>query len=250
MNASFADRERSMSWNSPKRSVSLGALCCALAFAAQPLLANDAAKAASEGEGALEPIVVGTPTRIEVFPTSFKLDSPRRIVHFVVTGFYADGSMQDLTRAAEIVAQNDQIAKANGAAVSPVANGTTEILVKAGGHELRVPLEVVGQETPDKISFNYGTLAVLSKQGCNQGACHGSPSGKGGFRMSLRAYDPVLDIETLVREAFNRRTNLYEPDKSLLLQKPLMEVAHGGGRRLSKDDAGYQVLIDWIEQGC
>jgi hypothetical protein len=239
-----------MSWNSPKRSVSLGALCCALAFAAQPLLANDAAKAASEGEGALEPIVVGTPTRIEVFPTSFKLDSPRRIVHFVVTGFYADGSMQDLTRAAEIVAQNDQIAKANGAAVSPVANGTTEILVKAGGHELRVPLEVVGQETPDKISFNYGTLAVLSKQGCNQGACHGSPSGKGGFRMSLRAYDPVLDIETLVREAFNRRTNLYEPDKSLLLQKPLMEVAHGGGRRLSKDDAGYQVLIDWIEQGC
>jgi hypothetical protein len=54
-----------------------------------------------------------------------------------------------------------------------------------------------------------GTV-ILLLAGCNQGACHGSPSGKGGFRLSLRAYDPALDIETLVREAYNRRTDLYE----------------------------------------
>ena len=234
-----------MSWSSPKRSAVLATLCLLLACAARPSQAANA-----DGQNALEPIAVGSPTKIEVFPTSFKLDSPRRVVHFVVTGMYADGSVQDLTRVAEVVPQNIEVAKAAGAVVSPVANGTTEVLIKAGGHEVRVPLEVVNQETSDKVSFNYGTLAVLSKQGCNQGACHGSPSGKGGFRMSLRAYDPVLDIETLVREAFNRRTNLYEPEKSLLLQKPLMEVAHGGGRRLTKDDAGYQVLVDWIEQGC
>ena len=53
-----------------------------------------------------------------------------------------------------------------------------------------------------------------------------------------------------MREAFNRRTNLYEPENSLLLRKPLMEVAHGGGRRLKKTDAGYEVLRDWIAQGC
>ncbi len=234
-----------MSWSSPKRSAVLATLCLLLACVAGPSQAADAGS-----ENALEPIAVGSPTGIEVFPTSFKLDSPRRVVHFIVTGIYADGSVQDLTRVAEVAPQNIEVAKAEGAVVSPVANGSTEVLIKAGGHEVRVPLEVVNQETSDKVSFNYGTLAVLSKQGCNQGACHGSPSGKGGFRMSLRAYDPVLDIETLVREAFNRRTNLYEPEKSLLLQKPLMEVAHGGGRRLTKDDAGYQVLVDWIEQGC
>lgn len=214
-----------MSWSSPKRSAILAMLCLLAICAARSSQAADAG-----GETTLEPIAVGSPTKIEVFPTSFKLDSPRRIVHFIVTGIYADGSVQDLTRVAEVAPQNAQVAKAEGAVVSPVANGTTEVLIKAGGHEVRVPLEVVNQETSDKVSFNYGTLAVLSKQGCNQGACHGSPSGKGGFRMSLRAYDPVLDIETLVREAFNRRTNLYEPEKSLLLQKPLMEVAHGGGR--------------------
>ena len=91
---------------------------------------------------------------------------------------------------------------------------------------------------------------ALSKQGCNSGACHGSPSGKGGFRLSLRAYDPAVDTETLVREAFNRRTNVYEPEQSLLLRKPLMEVAHGGGKRLKKADPSFELLRDWIAQGC
>jgi hypothetical protein len=235
--------EKSMSWM-PK--TLLGML--AMGFLGVSLTGTASADATTDPT-ALEPIVVGTPERIEVFQTQSKIDSPRRKVHFVVTGYYADGSVQDLTRAAEVQSLDPAIARADGAVVSPVANGHTEVLIRVGGHEVRLPLEVVNQEIPDRVSFNYGTLAVLSKQGCNQGACHGSPSGKGGFRLSLRAYDPVLDIETLVREAFNRRTNLYEPEKSLLLQKPLMEVAHGGGRRLSKDDAGYQVLVDWIEQG-
>ena len=88
-----------MSWSSPKRSAGLLALCLLLASGA----AGRAADEARAGEAALEPIVVGTPERIEVFPDQFKLDSPRRVVHLVVTGFYADGSVQDLTRVAEFV---------------------------------------------------------------------------------------------------------------------------------------------------
>jgi hypothetical protein len=236
-----------MSWNSWKR-IAGAAAVCTIALAASTAWAE--AEKAGRGETKLEPVVIGTPNRIEVYPQSFKLDSPSRIVHLIVTGHYADGSTQDLTSVAEIASKDDKIARAVKAQILPAANGKTEVTVKAGGHETNVPIEVVGQETPEQISFNYGTLAVLSKQGCNQGACHGSPSGKGGFRMSLRAYDPVLDMQTLVREAFNRRTNLYEPEKSLLLRKPLMEVAHGGGRRLTKDDLAYTVLRDWIEQGC
>ncbi len=234
-----------MSWTSRNRRAQLAALVTLLSLAGAPAFG-----AAADADAQLEPIVVGSPSKIEVFPTSFKLDSPRRVVHLIVTGYYEDGSVQDLTRAAELTSADQQIAKVAAGVVTPVADGSTQVTVKVGGQELQVPIEVAGQATPDEISFNYGTLAVLSKQGCNQGACHGSPSGKGGFRLSLRAYDPALDIETLVREAFNRRTNLYEPEKSLLLRKPLMEVAHGGGRRLDKDDDGYQVLRDWIEQGC
>jgi hypothetical protein len=214
------------------------------------LTAHFAPTAVAAPEATIEPVVVGSPARIEVFPTSVKLDSTRRTMHLVVSGFYADGGVQDLSATAEIKSNDDKIARIARSIVLPAGNGRTEVTVNVGGHALSVPVEVANQETPEQVSFNYGTLAVLSKQGCNSGACHGSPSGKGGFRMSLRAYDSALDIETLVREAFNRRTNLYEPENSLLLRKPLMEVAHGGGRRLKKSDTGYEVLRDWIAQGC
>ena len=39
------------------------------------------------------------------------------------------------------------------------------------------------------------------------GACHGAPHGKGHFRLSLRAFDPVLDEETIISEEFGRRIN-------------------------------------------
>jgi hypothetical protein len=199
---------------------------------------------------AAEPIVVGTPERIEVYPPQVKLASTRARMQLIVTGYYADGGVQDLTRAAQFVSTGEQVAKLSEGAVLPVANGTADVLVQVANQEVKVPVEVVGQETPERVSFNYGALVALSKQGCNQGACHGSPSGKGGFRLSLRAYDPALDQVTLVREAFARRANPMDPENSLLLQKPLMQVAHGGGQRLRKSDPSYDVLRDWIAQGC
>ncbi len=226
--------------------VAIFSAALAVAVAPRPTLADDAAPAAP----AQEPIVVGTPERIEVQPPQCKLDTPRRRMHLIVSGFYADGATQDLTRAAEFSSSNDKIAKVERGIVLPVANGTAQVTVRTGGKEIVVPVEVAGQDKPDRVSFQYGTLVALSKQGCNSGACHGSPSGKGGFRMSLRAYDPALDIETLVREAFNRRTNVYEPETSLLLRKPPMEVPHGGGRKLKKTDPAYELLRDWIAQGC
>ena len=104
-------------------------------------------------------------------------------------------------------------------------------------------------EAPAPVSFKNETQMALTKAGCNMGACHGSPSGKGGFRLSLRAYDPELDIMTVRSEFFGRRTNIMEPGESLLLRKPLMEVAHGGGKRLKKGDPAHKVLEQWIGEG-
>jgi hypothetical protein len=209
-----------------------------------------ASESSTSDDVVLEPIVVGTPERIDVQPPRFKLESARRHMHLVVSGFYAGGTVQDLTRVAEYSSNNPSVVKIQQGIAVPVANGRAEIEIRVGALKQVVPVEVSGQQVPERVSFNYGALVALTKQGCNSGACHGSPSGKGGFRLSLRAYDPVLDTETLVREAFNRRTNLYEPEASLLLRKPLMEVAHGGGRRLHKSDASYELLRDWIAEGC
>ena len=204
----------------------------------------------SSGDVKLEPIVVGKPEKIDVFPAKVILQTPRREMHMIVTGAYAGGRVQDLTRVTEFSSNNPAVVKVVKGVVRPVADGKAEIVAIVGGVTSRVPVEVSGQGQPETVSFQYGALVALSKQGCNQGACHGSPSGKGGFRLSLRAYDEVLDTETVIRESFNRRTNLLEPEKSLLLRKPLMEIAHSGGRRLAKDDAAYHVLRDWIAQGC
>ncbi|MCB9937429.1 MAG: DUF1549 domain-containing protein [Planctomycetaceae bacterium] len=107
---------------------------------------------------------------------------------------------------------------------------------------------VADEERP--ISFQYDVLPALSKQGCSAGACHGSPSGKGGFRLSLRGFDAELDRLTLLRETTGRRIDWMQPANSLLLLKPTMQVAHGGGQKLHKEDLAYRILHDWIAARC
>jgi hypothetical protein len=198
----------------------------------------------------LEPIVVGQPQRIEVFPSAVKLTGSRQQMQLVVTGFYADGTLQDLTRAAQFSSSNPSAAVVTGSVIQPKGDGVTEVMATVGGHTLKVPVEVSNQAKPDPIAFETGALVALTKNGCNAGACHGSPSGKGGFRLSLRAFDPAVDQLTLVREDYGRRTNVFKPEQSLLLTKPMMKVSHGGGLKLRKSDPAYQVLHDWIAEGC
>src|ERR671917_569443 len=65
-------------------------------------------------------------------------------------------------------------------------------------------------------SFRNDVTAVLSKAGCNAGACHGNKSGKGGFKLSLRGQDPDADFQALTRELFGRRVDTFAPDQSLI----------------------------------
>lgn len=188
-------------------------------------------------------------TKLEAYPAAIALTRPHADAQLAITGAYANGAVVDLTRDVEAVSTNVAVARVEGGRILAVGDGQCEIELRRGAKQIAVPVTVSGQQAAPTASFVNGALVALSKQGCNSGACHGSPSGKGGFRLSLRAYDPVLDTETLIREAFNRRTNVLEPEQSLLLRKPLMEVAHGGGRKLKKSDPSYGLLRDWIAAG-
>jgi len=188
--------------------------------------------------------------RIEVYPAEVQLTGVREQAQLLVTGYYVDGSIQDLTRVATITTANADVAIVKGSVAYPQADGEGSLNVEFEGKTTPVKVVVANQQEPQPVSFLYDTLAALSKNSCNAGACHGSPSGKGGFRLSLRAFDPKLDELTLIREDFGRRTNSLDPDNSLLLLKPLMKVAHGGGRQIRVDDPAYAVIRDWIEEGC
>ena len=100
-----------------------------------------------------------------------------------------------------------------------------------------------------EISFRNDVMPVLSKSGCNLGTCHGNARGKGGFQISLRGQDPAADFPTLSRELFSRRANILDPDRSLLLLKPTMQLAHEGGKRFQVDSAEYRTIRDWIANG-
>jgi hypothetical protein len=82
------------------------------------------------------------------------------------------------------------------------------------------------------------------------GACHGTPTGKGGFRLSLRGYLPDQDFLTLTREAGGRRINPLAAGTSLILRKPLGEQPHEGGLRLIRSTKTYEYLHDWIQEGA
>ena len=101
----------------------------------------------------------------------------------------------------------------------------------------------------DGPSFRNEVMDVLSKAGCNLGTCHGNQNGKGGLKISLRGQDPEQDFVTLTRQLAGRRTNVLNPDDSLLLQKPAMQVPHEGGRRFSPDSTEYQLLRNRIAAG-
>lgn len=198
----------------------------------------------------LEKIEIGQPTKIEVTPANVKLRGANATAQLIVTAHYANGSVQDLTRAATLKSNNDSLVTVNDGVLLGMQDGTAEITIEAGGQSAKVQVEVAQSTMPQKMSFEFDALVALSKNGCNSGACHGSPSGKGGFRLSLRAFDPVLDGLTLIREDLGRRANPLSPDESLLLLKPLMKVPHGGGQKLKKTDPAYATLRAWIEQGC
>ena len=98
-------------------------------------------------------------------------------------------------------------------------------------------------------NFRNDVIPVLTKAGCNQGACHGALAGKGGFKLTLRGYDPEVDYDVLTRQATGRRITLAEPASSLLLRKATMQIAHGGGRRFKVDSLEYKILSEWIAAG-
>jgi len=201
------------------------------------------------GEGSVASLV-GAPQRIDVFPAQVQFAARRRRMQLIVTGFYRSGHARDLTRVAQTNSSDPSVVQVVQGVAIPAGNGSAQIIITVAGLSHRIPVEVSGFSVADPISFQHETLAILTRQGCNAGICHGAPLGKSQFRLSLMAFDPQRDAITLTREFAARRINRLEPESSLLLRKPLMKVEHGGGKRLRESGLAYEILKTWIDEGC
>ena len=122
------------------------------------------------------------------------------------------------------------------------SNGTTAVQVTVDGVTKPVTVTVTGVEANPKLPFVDYVEPVLTKAGCNAGACHSSQHGKGGLILSVMGYDPEADHRNIVRDRMQRRVNLLDPKESLLLKKPALQAPHGGGKRLDPSTVDYQIL--------
>ncbi len=102
----------------------------------------------------------------------------------------------------------------------------------------------------EQVSFSRDVMAVLSKAGCNMGACHGNANGKGNLRISLRGENAQEDAATLRKDLRGKLVNIDDPAASFLLRKPTLSASHEGGKRFAEDSLEYQTLRDWIAQGA
>ncbi|MEZ6121852.1 MAG: DUF1553 domain-containing protein [Planctomycetaceae bacterium] len=103
----------------------------------------------------------------------------------------------------------------------------------------------------EAISFVNDIVPVLTKAGCNTGACHAKAGGgQKGFQLSVLGFEVQEDYDSLVKDARGRRLFPAVPEQSLVLQKASGKMPHGGGVRLAEDSAGYRILHDWIHSGA
>src|SRR6516165_899068 len=223
---------------------------CLIGIALLLPLSAASARASIPSDPALRSQLVGRPLALVVQPESITLAGLNAHQQIVVTGRYADGSARDLTPFAELTIDKPGCLEVGSDGfLAPRKNGTATLIVKAGGQSVRVPVTVNSCDAGVPVSFRHQLIAALNVGGCNAGACHGTPSGKNGFRLSLRGYDPASDYIQLTRDVLGRRTARQGPDSSLILKKALGKVPHEGGQRYSAKSVPAQMISHWLAEG-
>ncbi|MFT7631416.1 MAG: hypothetical protein ACI87E_002454 [Mariniblastus sp.] len=100
------------------------------------------------------------------------------------------------------------------------------------------------------VDFKTQVVPVLTKLGCNAGACHGSATGRGGFKLSLFGSQPTEDHIAITQLDKGRRIHRFDASKSLILRKPGGEMEHGGQQLFELDSPAGKLLSGWIASGA
>lgn len=246
-------------WTPEAKEVPIPLLPVSPALTVSPAPAPPAAsRAAKDPAGAsLRPArVPGQVVALRVDPAALELslDAPRHGV--LVSARTADGFEVDVTGRATLSAgRGEPFEVLASGEVRARRAGQGMLTVRFEGRRVQVPVTVRGGGGggaafgEPQVSFVRDVLPVLSRAGCNAGACHAKAEGQNGFRLTVFSYDPRSDYEELVREQRGRRVFPAAPDESLLLRKPLGTLPHEGGVRFEAGSEAHQLLARWIRQG-
>ena len=202
------------------------------------------------GACAAGPSVVAEGNKLSILPPSIVLASAE--ARQTIIGQWRTADDQFLAQAGDNMkfqSSDESCVRIEGNQAIPVANGKATITAEADGQRATAEVTVSGMEKPFRWSFRNHVESVLSKQGCNGGACHGARAGQKGFRLTLFGFDVDADYTYLTRQAVGRRIVPTDPGRSLILTKPTGLLAHKGGVRLEPGSPEYRVLAEWIASG-
>ena len=200
---------------------------------------------------------------IELLPKERTLQGANASQQLLVLGRFGDGSEKDLTSEAKIHVSDPAVVRLDPSArVFALSDGTTSISAKARGLQAAASLRVIRSDEKRPFSFARDIGGILTRRGCNGAACHGGVKGKNGFRLSDNAEHPRDDYRWIVKGGTFQvltdepagdqipRVDTGVPEKSLLLLKPTMEIAHGGGLRFDKGSDDYNTILEWVRNGA
>ncbi len=190
-----------------------------------------------------------------VSPAKIELNGNFERVQLVVTQTDAAGQQSetsaDLTTKATFNIADPSVASVNkDGQLLALANGETRLTVKVGDKTLEKSVTVSSIDEHPSTEFIRDIAPIITKAGCNMGACHATQHGQGGFKLSVFGFDPGDDRESIIRDRHQRRVNMVTPEQSLFLLKPTMTVPHGGGKRLAPKSVEHQTLVAWLKNGA
>jgi hypothetical protein len=193
----------------------------------------------------------GHADELRIAPAEVVLDGPQARQRLLVLMYHGAEVIGDRTPAAHFRSSQQAVATIDNAGVVHAAgDGKAIITAEVDGREATAAVEVRGTKETWVPGFRNHVLPLMTRAGCNSGACHGALAGKGGLKLSLRGYNPPADHFVLTRQAVGRRVDRSDPARSLFLLKPTEAIPHGGGRRIEVDSTDYRILADWIASGA
>ena len=193
----------------------------------------------------------GADDALAILPPQVTLASPASSQQLLVQRRVDEHLAGPVTAAVQWASSDPAVALVDSrGVVTPAANGQTTITATVGENNVSVPVTVVHLDREFQWGFRNHVLPVFTKAGCNRGACHGALAGKGGFRLSLRGYDPETDHFTITKQDRGRRVEFGDAGRSLVLAKPAGAIPHKGGLRLNPETRDYTIVSEWIAAGA
>jgi Protein of unknown function (DUF1549)/Protein of unknown function (DUF1553) len=195
-------------------------------------------------------VLADRPT-IRIEPASILLVQGETHRQLAITVEVPDGLARDRTTSARFTVEPSGVAEVSASGlIHARKDGLATLHVEVEAQTASISIEVRDLEKTRTPSYRLDVAALLSKAGCNAGACHGNINGKGGFRLSLRGDDPAFDLLSITRDAYGRRADRSDPTRSLILLKPTGQVAHEGGQRFPAQSLDASTLLRWIADGA